>query len=133
MIAVDTNILVRYIVQLDEPYTKVADHFFDTSIAQHRSIFISLLVLCEVVWVLGRSYGFSRKQLVTIVEMLKTSEHIILENPDIVTLALEDFRSKKAGFSDYIMLHIAERHRALPLYTFDQALADHPMAVLLVK
>lgn len=133
MIAIDTNILVRYIVQLNEPQTLIANQFFDACITRQTSIFISLLVLCEAVWVLDRRYGFSRGQLEVIIGMLKSAEHIMLENVDSVTLALEDYRNGKAGFADYLMLQIANKHQALPLYTFDKALAGHPMAVLLVE
>jgi predicted nucleic acid-binding protein len=48
----------------------------------------------------------------------------MLQDPDVVALALEKFRSRPSvGFSDCLMLEIARRAGHLPLGTFDRNLS----------
>ena len=53
MYALDTNILVRYIVQDDKEQAQKAVHAIERLTSEERG-FISCIVLCEVNWVLMR-------------------------------------------------------------------------------
>jgi len=56
--------------------------------------------------------------------MLLNHEHLTLQNADVVTLALEQFRKRPAlGFSDCLVLETARKAAQLPLGTFDRDLA----------
>jgi len=58
MIALDTNILVRYLTQDDEQQWQQAV----TLIQENQPCFIANIVVCELVWVLRRgNYGFSKE------------------------------------------------------------------------
>ncbi|MEE9117055.1 MAG: PIN domain-containing protein [Calditrichia bacterium] len=52
MIGVDTNVLVRYIVQDDIEQSKDATRFIEKRISSSNPGFINQIVMCEVVWVL---------------------------------------------------------------------------------
>ena len=54
MIALDTNVLVRFIVEDDDEQTGRAVLLIHDALAKNEPLFVSEVVLCEVVWVLAR-------------------------------------------------------------------------------
>lgn len=83
-----------------------------------------LLVLMEMVWVLDAVYDRNAAQLATAVEMLLNHDRLSLQEPDVVSAALDLFRARPSlGFSDYLMLQTARKAGHLPLGTFDRDLA----------
>jgi predicted nucleic-acid-binding protein len=88
---------------------------------------VSLLVLQETLWVLGRAYELDRKQQVLVLEMLLDHESMVLESPDVVHAALARFRSSsRADFSDCLLLEVSRKAGHLPIGTFDRKLAKLP-------
>ena len=54
MIGLDTNVLVRYLVQDDPTQTRQANALIDRAAARETAMFINHVVMCELAWVLGR-------------------------------------------------------------------------------
>ena len=70
MIAVDTNVLIRYLVE-DDPYqSRKAEQVFITAEEKGESLFISEIVLVETVWVLKRCYRLKREDIAEILVRL---------------------------------------------------------------
>ena len=63
MIGLDTNVLVRYLVQDDPAQTRQANALIDRAAAQEKAMFINHVVMCELAWVLGHGYGYARTAL----------------------------------------------------------------------
>ena len=63
MIGLDTNVLVRYITQDDSRQSEVANHLIETRCSRSNPGHIGQIVLCELVWVLRRAYGYDKQQL----------------------------------------------------------------------
>ena len=70
MIGLDTNILVRYIVRDDARQTAAATRLIESRCSTDDPGLITLVVLCELVWVLDRGYGYTRP---AIAEVLRRS------------------------------------------------------------
>jgi predicted nucleic-acid-binding protein len=118
MRAVDTNVLLRLIVQDDERQLAAAREFVA------RGAWASQVVLAEVTWVLRAVYGFGPAGVASAIDMLLNQEDLTLQDADAVIAALEHFRRKPAlGFSDCLILEIARKAGHLPLGTFDRDLA----------
>ena len=118
MRAVDTNILVRIITR-DDPQQLAAAEGYIT-----RGAWVSTLVLAETSWVLGSVYGLSDAQIATIVHMLLSHEQLSLQDAEVISAALEQFRAASApGFTDCLVLEIARKAGHLPLGTFDKRLS----------
>lgn len=118
MVSVDTNILIRIITRDDEEQAHRAEAFI------RRGAWVSLLVLAETIWVLARGYGRTTLQLVETIEVLIAHEHLRLEEPNVVEVALAAFKNRPAiGFSDYLIFEIARKAGHTPLGTFDRNLA----------
>jgi predicted nucleic acid-binding protein len=57
MIALDTNLLVRYLVDDDPQQSRQAARLIEQAVARDESLFISDIVACETVGVLASAYG----------------------------------------------------------------------------
>lgn len=122
MIALDTNILVRYLVGDDEKQAEVARTLLE-SFTIDQPGFVCREVVVELVWVLERSYQCSRDRIATVLEQLATTEGLIVEAGNDVIRAASRYRSGSAGFSDLMILAAAQRLQAHLLYTFDRRAA----------
>lgn len=118
MRSVDTNVLVRLLARDDDKQARAADAFVS------RGAWVSHLVLAEVTWVLTSIYDRSAKELAAAIERLLDHEHLVLQDPEVVTAALTQFQRRRAlGFSDCLIVEIARKAGHLPLGTFDRDLA----------
>ena len=118
MLAVDTNVLVRLLARDDASQALAADQ------AVAKGAWVSHLVLAEAVWVLDAVYARTPKQLIAALDLLLIHESLVLQDADVVSAALAQFRAKPAlGFSDCLVLEAARKAGHLPLATFDKALA----------
>lgn len=117
MLAVDTNVLVRLITRDDVRQVASADRFVA------KGAWVSLLALVEATWVLAAVYERGPADIATAVEMLLNHKDLTLQDPDVVTAALELFRTRPAlGLSDCLLLEVARKAGHLPLGTFDRDL-----------
>jgi predicted nucleic-acid-binding protein len=118
MRAVDTNLLVRLLVRDDAAQVAAAEEFVAAS------AWVSHLVLAETLWVLDAVHERTPAQLAAAVEMLLNHEQLAIQDPDVVTRALAEFRARPAlGFSDCLVLEIARKAGHGPLGRFDRGLA----------
>ena len=118
MRAVDTNVLVRLVARDDPRQVDSAEKFVE------RGAWVSHLVLVEATWVLASVYELDASQVATAVDLLLNHKDLTLQDPEVVSLALERFRHKPSlGFSDCLVLEVARKAGHLPLGTFDRTLA----------
>ena len=129
MTALDTNVIVRYLVDDNAEHAEAARALLD-ELTPGNPGFICREVIVEVAWVLERSYRFARTQVAEALMDLTASDSLIVENSDDVAAAAHLYRQGGAGFSDLMILAAAERERASPLYTFDRRLARMQGAIL---
>ncbi len=61
MKALDTNVLVRFLVQDDEIQASKVDQLFASAEQGKETLFIPLLVVLELIWVLQSAYGVQKK------------------------------------------------------------------------
>lgn len=120
MIGVDTNILVRAILEDDAKQAKIAQSLLK-KLAKNKQLFISSHTLLEMVWVLkGRER--SREDICQCVLDLIDSPGIIIGQKEVVISALEKYRKGKADFGDYMILAEGEYFGTAELASFDKIL-----------
>jgi predicted nucleic-acid-binding protein len=118
MLAVDTNVLVRLLVQDDPRQAATAEAFIAPG------AWVSHVVLAETVWVLDSVYDLGTRPIIDALEMLLDHRSLSLQEPDVVGAALDHFKRRPTvGFSDCLVLEIARKAGHLPLGTFDKTLA----------
>ena len=120
MIAIDTNVLVRILV--DEPSQPVQVGAARALVSEVGEIFVPLVVLVEMVWVLETAYRQPKADVVHVLEHLLSNAAFTLDQEQLCSAALRLFRESSADFSDCLILADC-RSRKLPLHTFDKRLA----------
>jgi predicted nucleic-acid-binding protein len=122
VIALDTNVLVRYLVQDDAPQAQIASDVID-GLSEAVQGFVGREVLIELVWVLERAYGFSRMEIANALDGLLAAIELVIENADDLGLAIELYRNDGYGFADMMIAAAARRAGARELVTFDRKAA----------
>ncbi len=130
MTALDTNVIVRYLVGDNAEHTEAARSLLE-GLTPDNPGFICREVIVEIAWVLERSYRFPRTQVAEALMDLTASDTLVVENSDDVAAVAHRYRQGGTGFSDLMILTAAERAGATPLYTFDRGLARMPGAILM--
>jgi predicted nucleic-acid-binding protein len=122
MIGLDTNLLVRYLTKADPTQFNKAKALIDATAAAGDRFVINSAVLCELVWVLRTTYEYSREEIAGAVEYILTIAEFDVERPDETRLALREFQSTKADFSDALIGRINQSLGANHTATFDRNL-----------
>lgn len=118
MIGLDTNVLVRYIMQDDSKQSPKATRLIE-SLTSEQPGFVSLVAIVELVWVLSSSYGLTKDQLVEALDLLLRSKEIVVDRGELVLQAQRRFATGGADFSDCLIERIAQAQGCQTTMTFD--------------
>ncbi|MCC5999767.1 MAG: type II toxin-antitoxin system VapC family toxin [Pararhodobacter sp.] len=130
MIALDTNVLVRFLVQDDPDQARLAGQVIDR-LTEETPGFVGREVLVELVWVLERAYRLGRAEIAVALDGLLASTELVVEGADQVGPALELYRNDGFGFADLMIVATARREGAREVVTFDRKAAGLPGVRLL--
>ena len=130
MVGIDTNILLRFVVEDDPGQTAKALRLFQ-SLTPEEPAFVTLVALTEWVWVLRRRYKLSKAEVVRCVAELINSPEIVLENDAAVAQALAVFSTMNADFPDCLIERLGLIHGCSHTFTFDKKSAKLPGMLLL--
>ena len=122
MIALDTNVLVRFLTE-DDPAQAARAKALIAGLSPRAPGFVSREVMVETVWVLERAYRYSRLEIAGALETLLEAEELVIEAAGRVGLALSRYRLGGPGFSDQMIL-LAAKEAGAELRTFDERLAQ---------
>lgn len=120
MIAVDTNVLLRALV--DDPSAPQQCDVARKTIANAGRVRVSAIVFLETLWVLHRSYGASRAKVTNVATQLLNHSSYRIENAIQLEAALEIFSATDVEFADAVALADARAAQCV-LHTFDRKLA----------
>ncbi len=120
MTGLDTNVLVRYIMQDDARQAASATRLVESLSAESPG-FVSLVSVVELAWVLTSAYRLDRDQLVQAFESLLRSKEIAIERAEIVWKALRVFQSANADFADCLIERSAAAAGCDRTMTFDRS------------
>jgi len=116
MLLVDTNIVLRYILNDHEEMSLKAK-----DILWNNKVLLLTQVVAEVIYVLEGVYESTRKKTVEVLRKLFTLPTLLIENENIVTLALEKYAQTKLDFVD-ALLYAHHKITGLSVETFDKDL-----------
>jgi predicted nucleic-acid-binding protein len=127
MLAVDTNVLVRFLVVDDVGQSERAAKLVTKAIDRGEQLFVSDVVLCEMVWVLRASYGFGRSEIADVLQRLLKATHLTFGSSGALKRAAEAYVRGRGDFSDYVIREHARAAGCERVATFDRALLreDH--------
>ena len=130
MIALDTNVLLRFLLRDDEEQAEAAERLM-LQLTLDEPGFVSREVLVELVWALEYTFRFGREQIATILNQLLHVAAVEIECASDVVEAAGGYRLGGADFADRMIAAAARRAGAVPLYTFDRKAARLPGVTLL--
>lgn len=131
MIAVDTNVLLRYLLGDDEAQAERSRRVFELD----ERILITDVVLAESVWTLtGRRYRATKDDVVAVVVRLLQEPNVCFEDDEVIWNALHAYRRTTTDFADALIVHKAMKTATIDdelnaVYTFDATALQLPNTV----
>ena len=121
MTAIDTNILVRYVVPENDPaQARAATRLIDEICSEDEPALVLHMVLAELVWVLDRSLKKPKDAILATLISLSDNAHLAFDTADEFLAAIAYFRDSNIGFADCLIAARAGTLGALPISTFDK-------------
>ena len=117
MLALDTNILIRYFVQDDLVQAKKVEKILE----KHSQFYINHIVLCEVVWVLEAVYEFPKIKTIELLEKILVTKQFEIQEKDVLWVAVSDFKKFNVDFAD-CLLGRKNKDEGYKTVTFDKSL-----------
>ncbi|MCU0897356.1 MAG: type II toxin-antitoxin system VapC family toxin [Burkholderiales bacterium] len=110
MIGLDTNVLVRFLVQDDTRQFERAQRLIQREAERGEPVMISLLVLLETEWVLRGRYALSKEKIADTISGRLDAAEVRFESEPVVEQALYLWRDSAAEFADCL---VGAHHRSL--------------------
>jgi predicted nucleic-acid-binding protein len=122
MIGLDTNVLVRYLMQDDPEQAALAARVID-ALTPEEPGYIPLVVLAETVWVLTRHYKVPRERIADALELLLHARELVVEGAETARAALRIYRDTRVEFADSLIAQSARAAGCSEILTFDERAA----------
>lgn len=123
MPALDTNVLVRYVVQDDSGQLAAAKRLIGRCVAEGLSLFVPVTVTLELEWVLRVSFGYVKDDVLQALSNLFSAAELNFESERALEVALQLYRESSADFADCVHIALATEAGERPLWTFDKGAA----------
>jgi predicted nucleic-acid-binding protein len=130
MIGLDTNVLVRYIMQDDLKQSPLATRLIESRSVESRG-FVPLVSVVELFWVMSSAYELDRGQLIAALEGLLRTKELVVERAEIVWKALRIFQTANVDFADCLIERSAAAAGCEKTMTFDRGAAKSAGMTLL--
>lgn len=131
MPALDTNVLVRYVVRDDAAQFAAAKRLIARLVAERESIFVPVTVVLELEWVLRAGFGYGKDDVLQVLSSLLSAAEASFESERALEIALQLYREGAADFAACLHVALAAQAGEQPLWTFDKAAAKVPGAEIL--
>jgi predicted nucleic-acid-binding protein len=118
MIGLDTNVLVRYIMQDDAKQSPKATRLVE-SLSSENPGFVPVIVIVELFWVLSSCYDLKREQLSAALDALLRTKELVIDRAEQVLLATRAYGRSTADFPDCLIERISSHAGCAQTMTFD--------------
>lgn len=118
---VDTNILLRFLLNDVPKQTEEAKLKFEQAKAGRIKLVVPQIVIFEIIFALTKIYRFEKNKVIDIVRVLINSDYLEVESRETLHAALDLFRLSKISFVDCFIVSYAKSRNAEVL-TFDKDL-----------
>lgn len=129
--ALDTNVLIRYMVRDDIVQYALAERFIQSEKSNGQPTVVTLLVALESEWVLRRSYRYSKPEIVAVFAALLGARDVRIENEPVLERALLLWQQRSVNFANCLILANSLASGCDSMLTFDKRAAKLPDCYLL--
>jgi predicted nucleic-acid-binding protein len=130
MIGLDTNVLVRYIMQDDPKQSPKANRLIESLSAEEPG-FVTVVSIVELYWVLTSCYALTSQQVKEALDVMLRSKEIVVEQAEQIMRALRIFDTGSADLADCMIERIAAAAGCTQTMTFDVGAAKHAGMLLI--
>jgi predicted nucleic-acid-binding protein len=120
MPSLDTNVLVRYLVEDGAAQLAAARRFIRKCVTEGQALFIPVTVSLELEWVLRSNFGIGKDAVVQTLSDLLSSAELTFESERALEVALLLYKEGSADYSDCLHIALAVEAGEQPLWTFDK-------------
>lgn len=131
MIAVDTNVIVRFLVRDDERQAEAVRKRLKQAERRRERLWIPLLVVLETIWVLESAYDKTRSEILDAIRDMRQMPVFVFEADSVVEGLLNNGPKFKADLANILIARAAEGMGCEAGITFDKAAAKLPFFRLL--
>jgi len=121
LIALDTNALVRMLIEDDIKQAKMVEETI--ALAEKKTVQILILseVLVETIWVLESVYQCTREEISQFLETLIFTPTFSFVDPQVIRRATHEYK-KGGDFADLLIVYQAKEHQVKKFFSFDKKL-----------
>jgi predicted nucleic-acid-binding protein len=120
VIGLDTNILVRHLVQDDPEQAARATELIEHRLTEANPGFVSVVAMAELAWVLESSYRLTRAELAAAIEQVLQNRVLEIEKEHEVFVAMIALREGRGSFADTLIAELGRRAGCTSTLTFDR-------------
>jgi predicted nucleic-acid-binding protein len=120
MKGIDTNVLVRYILQDDAKQSHQATSFIEKECSVETPGFITGIILCELVWVLEKAYGYEAKNIALVLKYILETRQFHIHQSDIIWQAFQASVDENVSFADAYITKLNAHYACEYTITFDK-------------
>ncbi len=123
MNALDTNVLVRFLVQDDSQQVKIVNRLITNAEEEKQPIFVTLLVVLELIWVLESVYSVTRADILSSLSNLLSMPALEFEKQAVLRLFLASASNSNFDLADLLIAHSGIHSGVKTTLTFDKGAA----------
>ena len=128
MIALDTNVLLRLLVQDTPAQTALAKRLLATAEEAGEPVLINDLVLAETTWTLASHYNATKDELLEMLRVLLDTASFVFDDRAVLQQAVDRYGSSAADFAEALIVAKNLARGAHSTLTFDRAMRTLPGA-----
>jgi len=121
MIALDTNALVRMLIEDDKVQFQAVQTIISLVEKNSRQILLLSEVLMETIWVLESIYQCTRDDISEFLERLTITPTFTFADPEVIRRTVHQYK-QGGDFADLIIVGKAKENRAKKFFSFDKKL-----------
>ena len=120
MLALDTNVILRYLVGDDAKQQQLAFELIDAYSGQTGSLLLNNIVLCELVWVLQSGYQYSEEQIADLLHNLLLVPELVFENYELIADSILTYKDQGGDLADILISKTNQYLGATHTISFDK-------------
>jgi len=119
-VVIDTNLLVRYLINDDQKKAEAVDNLLDRAAKGEVRIIVPSVVIAELVWVLESFYQLKAGAILELAEAIINTSGLDVTDKSTIISALRLYKSKNIDFIDAWIIEFAKERGVKTIYTFDK-------------
>lgn len=119
-VVIDTNLLVRYLINDDQKKAEAVDDLLDKAVKGKIRIIVPSVVIAELVWVLESFYQLKADSILELVEAIINTSGLDVTDKSTVISALRLYKNRNVDFIDAWIIEFAKERGIKTIYTFDK-------------